>query len=47
MLSEANAGILFPAPDNVISEFPQFPAVHTYADLKKAFINASNRELSL
>ncbi len=47
MLSEAHAGILFHAPDNVISEFPQFPAVHTYEDLKKAFIAASNRELSL
>ena len=47
MLSEAHAGILFHAPDNVIREFPQFPAVHTYEDLKKAFIAASNRELSL
>jgi len=47
MLSEANAGILFHAPDNVIQEFPQFPAVHTYEDLKKEFIKASNRELSL
>ena len=47
MLSEAHAGILFHAPDNVIREFPQFPAVHTYEDLKKAFIAASNRDLSL
>ncbi len=47
MLSEANAGILFKAPDNVIQEFPQFPAVHTYDDLKKEFIKASNRDLSL
>lgn len=47
MLAEADAGILFSAPDNVIAEFPQFPAVHTYEDLKKAFIKASNRELSL
>ncbi len=30
MLSEAEAGILFHAPENVIAEFPQFPAVHTY-----------------
>lgn len=47
MLAEADAGILFHAPDNVIAEFPQFPAVHTYDDLKKAFIAASNRDLSL
>ncbi len=47
MLAEADAGILFHAPDNVIAEFPQFPAVHTYEDLKKEFIKASNRNLSL
>lgn len=47
MLAEANAGILFHAPDNVIAEFPQFPAVHTFEDLKKEFIKASNRELTL
>ncbi|MEK9765220.1 MAG: bifunctional phosphoserine phosphatase/homoserine phosphotransferase ThrH, partial [Thalassolituus sp.] len=34
MLAEADAGILFHAPQNVIDEFPQFPAVHTYDDLK-------------
>ena len=47
MLAEADAGILFHAPDNVIRKFPQFPAVHTYDDLKKEFIRASNRQLSL
>ncbi|MGQ9425326.1 bifunctional phosphoserine phosphatase/homoserine phosphotransferase ThrH [Gilvimarinus sp. F26214L] len=47
MLSEADAGILFKAPDNVIQEFPQFPAVHSYDDLKREFIKASNRDLSL
>ena len=47
MLAEADAGILFHAPQNVIDEFPQFPAVHTYEDLKKEFIKASNRNLSL
>lgn len=47
MLAEAEAGILFKAPDNVINEFPQYPAVFTYEDLKKEFIKASNRELSL
>lgn len=47
MLAEADAGILFHAPDNVIAEFPQFPAVHTFEDLKKEFIKASNRKLTL
>lgn len=47
MLAEADAGILFHAPDNVIREFPQFPAVHTYVDLKQEFIKASVRPLSL
>lgn len=47
MLAEADAGILFHAPENVIREFPQFPAVHTYEDLKKEFVKASARALSL
>ncbi len=47
MLAEADAGILFHAPDNVINEFPQFPAVQTFEDLKREFIRASNRDLSL
>jgi len=47
MLAEADAGILFHAPDNVILEFPQFPAVHNYEDLKKEFIRLSIRELDL
>jgi len=47
MLKQAEAGILFHAPDNVIAEFPQFPAVHTYEALKKEFIKASNRDLTL
>lgn len=47
MLAQANAGILFKSPQNVIDEFPQFPAVHEYEDLKKEFIKASNRDLTL
>jgi phosphoserine/homoserine phosphotransferase len=47
MLKEADAGILFHAPENVIREFPQFPAVHSYDDLKREFIKASTRDLSL
>jgi phosphoserine / homoserine phosphotransferase len=33
MLAEANAGILFRSPENVRQQFPQFPAVETYAEL--------------
>lgn len=47
MLSEADAGILFSAPDNVIREFPQFPCANTYDELKQAFVKASLRNLSL
>ncbi|MGB0664727.1 MAG: bifunctional phosphoserine phosphatase/homoserine phosphotransferase ThrH [Pontibacterium sp.] len=47
MLTQAESGILFHAPANVIEEFPQFPAVHTYEDLKKQFIAESVRPLTL
>ncbi|MDX2379243.1 MAG: bifunctional phosphoserine phosphatase/homoserine phosphotransferase ThrH [Acidimicrobiia bacterium] len=36
MLSAADAGILFHAPSNVVAEFPQFPALDTYAELLAA-----------
>ena len=36
MLGEADAGFLFHAPDNVIAEFPQFPALDTFDDLLAA-----------
>jgi len=45
MLAEADVGILFHAPQNVIDEFPQFTAVHTYDDLKKEIIKASLRDI--
>ncbi len=47
MLDEADEGILFMAPENVIEEFPQFPAVFSYEELKKEFVRASNRTLAL
>jgi len=47
MLAEADAGILFHAPQNVIDEFPQFPAIQDFESLKKEFLKASNRNLSL
>lgn len=47
MLAQAESGILFHAPHNVIAEFPQFPAVQTFDDLKREFVRASQRTLSL
>ena len=35
MLTEANHGILFRAPENIQSEFPQFPAVTEFNDLMR------------
>lgn len=35
MLSEADSGFLFRAPDNVIREFPQFPSTNDYAELRR------------
>ena len=47
MLIEADAGILFKAPQRVIDEFPQFPVVNSFQELKQAFVGASVRELSV
>jgi phosphoserine/homoserine phosphotransferase len=43
MLAEADHGILFRAPDNVIREFPQFPVAHSYDALFDAFETAGRR----
>ncbi len=37
MLQEANAGILFCPPAQVVKEFPQFPVTHTYDELRDQF----------
>lgn len=47
MLAEADVGILFHAPQNVIDEFPQFKAVHNFDALRQAFVDASERQLTL
>lgn len=47
MLKQADAGILFHAPDNVIAEFPQFPAVQTFEALRDEFRRLSERDLAL
>lgn len=45
MLEEADRGILFRPPQNVIDEFPQYPVVTSYEDFRSAFLEASNRDL--
>lgn len=47
MLEEADAGILFRAPANVIEEFPQYPAVESFEELRREFCAASERDLSV
>jgi len=47
MLGEADVGFLIHAPQNVIDEFPQFKAVDTLEALKVAFLEASDRQLTL
>jgi phosphoserine/homoserine phosphotransferase len=46
MLKQAEAGILFKSPQNVIDEFPQFPAVHTYEELKQEILKVSETQSS-
>ena len=45
MLAEADAGILFRPPDNVIREFPQFPVATTYEEARTEWARASIRDL--
>jgi phosphoserine/homoserine phosphotransferase len=41
MLSEADAGFLFRAPDNIIAEFPQYSATNEYTELRRFFDHAA------
>ena len=47
MLKEADVGILFHAPENVIKEFPQFESVQDFNSLRKSFIAGSDRSIRL
>ncbi len=40
MLAEADHGILFRPPENVVREFPQFPVTRGYDELRAAFEHA-------
>jgi len=46
MLAEADEGILFRPPDNVIREFPQYPVATTYEEARACWLRASERELA-
>jgi phosphoserine / homoserine phosphotransferase len=39
MLGQADHGFLFHAPENVIRQFPQFPAVNDYAELQRLILS--------
>ena len=41
MLAEADAGVLFRAPANVLAEYPQYPGCTSYEDLLALLIHAS------
>jgi phosphoserine/homoserine phosphotransferase len=43
MLGEAHAGILFRPPQNVIEQFPQYPVVREYPELRAAIDAAAAR----
>ena len=45
MLGEADAGILFCPPQNVIDEFPQYPVATSYSALQAEFGKASLRDI--
>ena len=39
MLAQAETGVLFRPPDNVMREFHAYPVCREYAELKEIFIN--------
>jgi len=43
MLAEADAGILFRPPDNVVAEFPQFPVANDFDNMRRQFAAALER----
>jgi len=45
MLKQANGGILFCPPENVIQEFTQFPVARDYENFKKLFLETRNKIL--
>ena len=46
MLQQADGGILFCPPENVIKDFPQFPVAKNYAEFKSLLISTKEKILS-
>jgi phosphoserine/homoserine phosphotransferase len=46
MLAQAETGILFSPPDNVVREFPQYPVTRDYDALRREIIAASTGDIS-
>ena len=46
MLEEADAGFFFCAPDNVLAEFPQYPAAQDYTGLQSLLLAAAGADQS-
>jgi phosphoserine/homoserine phosphotransferase len=38
MLAQADHGFLFHAPENIVRQFPQFPAIDDYSELLKLIL---------
>jgi phosphoserine / homoserine phosphotransferase len=38
MLKQADLGILFRPPDNVVKDFPEFPVTHDYEAIKEILV---------
>ena len=45
MMAEADAGIFFRPPADIARQFPQYPVVQTYQEMREAFRRASCRTL--
>jgi phosphoserine/homoserine phosphotransferase len=45
MLAEADAGILFRPPANVVAEFPQYPVLHRYDELREHLFRIQESEV--
>ena len=43
MLAEADHGILFRPPENVVREFPRFPVARSYEELRRACLAAAGQ----
>jgi len=46
MLTQAEAGIFFCPPENIVAEFPQFPVTNNYLELKDTFLKAFSGQVT-